>query len=174
MEFIARIHYDANSRTAMANLANRNLNSGKSLLHRLGCVLMGLAGIVAGVYFQRAAPDNTMASQLFLAYGTLFLGVSIFWRPVISRANFHMTPKRQGASEFYFDENGFSVTNMETYNSSQYPYSDLTKFSETDHYYALFLGDKSAFLVDKNQFMSGDSAEFVGFLQSQTGLLLEP
>ena len=173
MEFIARIHYDANSRTALANLANRNLSSGKSLMHRIGCLLMGLAGIVAGVYFQRTAPDNSMISQLCLAYGTLFLGVVFFWRPVISRANFHMTPKRQGASEFFFDENGFSVTNMETYNSTQYPYSDLTKFSEVGNYFALFLGDKSAFLVDKNQFASGDVAEFPGFLQSQTGLLLE-
>ena len=172
MEFIARIHYNDRSRTAMANLANRNLNSGKQLGHRVICLLIGLTGIVFGVYLQRSNTASSMSVQLCLAYGTLFLGMGFLWRPIMSKANHLSAPKREGSSEFYFDDHGFSVTNLENYQSSQYPYEDLTRFTQVDGYYALFLGEKAVFLVDQSQFVSGDIEAFCGYIESKTGLLL--
>ena len=143
----------------------------KKIRQWLGAAL-GIFCLIMAFYLRQNPASNEMLTALFPALGGVFL-VMTFAYPVF--LNYLAKQQMRGQNYVYhfeFQEDVFTAGLHEK--ATAYPYSSLYALREDDNYFALFLGPRQAYMVDKVGFQNGSNAEAFGpFLEAKTGMTIQ-
>ena len=172
MEFSNHSIFSLPALDAMLWFSNVTIDQKKKVLQRglsavAGCLCLGV-----GFYLRRVTGSDHLFSGLLAAFGGVLL-IMTFAYPLLMTAVTRQQMRGQNyAYHFQFKNDAFTAGLNE--HTTPYAYSSLYALRENDDYFALFLGPRQAFMVDKLGFQNrSDTDAFGPFLEEKTGLTIQ-
>lgn len=113
-----------------------------------------------------------------------FLGIDIFFLElyVLSKKQVQMTVKRlrelyntdKVEGKLVFEDDKLRMINFATNGELRFSYHIMSRFVETEHYYALFTKEYQALIVDKEQFTPETNTQFLQLMHEKMPALFKP
>ena len=120
------------------------------------------AAITGGLEYASTA----VISIVFIMVGALL----VFWPFGKDRGkrSWKRYPDKGRPLRLTFEEDGFFMTTDQV--GERLLYSDIRAILENDRVFLLFFDDRTAYILHKDGFLTGDADEFRGFMKQRTGL----
>lgn len=108
-------------------------------------------------------PSTLVASALYLG----FIGFYLIYVPLARRKSSRKNAERGMAVEYVFGEDSFTAVTTSTVGREQgeMKYAVITKVTETESAYCLYVNRMAAHLVSKSGFTEGTAQDFVHLLR---------
>ena len=136
----------------------------KNLFQNAVFIVLGVVSVVMAIFY-----DDSWIMRLILAA----LGAYMIVQPFMSldkmtKAEIRIYKKGRTCDAHYtFREEDFRISGIQS--PMLYPYFQILSAYEDKNYFYLYYTDERAYLVDKNGFTQGESAEFRKMLKEQLG-----
>ena len=136
----------------------------KNLFQNAVFIVLGVVSVVMAIFY-----DDSWIMRLILAA----LGAYMIVQPFMSldkmtKAEIRIYKKgRTRDAHYTFREEDFRISGIQS--PMLYPYFQILSAYEDKNYFYLYYTDERAYLVDKNGFTQGESAEFRKMLKEQLG-----
>lgn len=159
--FVIRSAQDRPSCRALAKVQNY---LGKvNMLHFIivcGVIVLFCAAVLVWAEEYREALQYACLGALFVLFG-------LKWDALVGWMLYRGLNHKVGEVTYVFEEDGMHIA-CEVENAEA-KYAMLTKLTETNGYFMLYVHKSSAYALPKSAFVEGDCAEFAAFLEEKTG-----
>ena len=171
MEFYNKSIFNLEALNTMIWFSDRTINTGKKKTIKIVCLIVGLLCLGIGYYLRSVVQYTGVWAGIFPGLGGAILIMGLIYQPFMNLLARQQVKRSQQLYQFHFEEESFSAGITK---ATPYEYASLYALRESDDYFALFLGPRQAFIVDKVGFEGvDDAANFGPFLEAKTGLTIQ-
>lgn len=166
--FVNETTYDRAALTALNDLAEKSVRKEKSRRTRYLCTILGLAGLVAGVFCYKY---QTMVGSLLLLYGVLLLVLALNWKSFQLRSSQRQLQQGVRVCTYEFDDDEIICNTGAGVN--RYSYEQIYAVAADAKWYAIFFDMNNGIIIDRNGFTEGDDMFFKGFIGQHAQLPIQ-
>lgn len=172
MEFSNQSIFSQPALEAMLWFSNHTIQPERRKLRRWLGGALGILCLITAFYLRQDPNSNEILLAIFSALGGVSLIMTFAYPVFLHYLAKQQMKGRNYAYHFEFQEDTFTAGFNEK--ATAYPYSSLNALRENDDYFALFLGPRQAYMVDKVGFQSRAEADAFGpFLEAKTGKTIQ-
>ena len=169
MEFTCTTQYDHKAMTALARARRKTVRRKQSRRAHL------LSWAVAAIGISQLVPPPTLWKTALIVFAlALVLGSLLFEDRLDGFAAVRQVSPRGAVGTAHFPADG-AVYRLELPNArSEFRYAGILALAETPEYFVFLTGESHGQVYDKHTLTGGTADEFRTFLQSATGLSVQP
>ena len=165
MRFEVETNYDLKTMKAFKRLVNKTVHARRIKIVRIISIVIGCFGLVYSLLWLMVA--QWVPALMGLVIGIVFLLVGIKFESYLLRDSKHDVSVDIRTIRYIFDKNGYLTDNQGKTNYSSYRI--VQNVCEDEGYFALMLGRKQGFILDKAHFLVGTPEAFASFIVEKIG-----